>query len=221
LNFGEWPEKTELNLSATSFGITYFDYRLHFLSFIKFSMNESHINHLLAYPTNAPSAQDLWLTYPERLHQLSEEEADYLTGIATGSMDTLATLLLEEDGGSFRQGNEQLLSSFAFAFDKGVEIVYMMKVTPDQVTELNFQDVFESGGDQLPEHMQLKLTPIIPIVASVFKETIDFAEQHAASVLDTEDLYKSILTGGMLLGVELCLRLDFGDDQEFTRFVEN
>ena len=52
----------------------------------------------------------------------------------------------------------------------------------------------------------MKVTPIIPDVEMVFRETVDFAEQHAASVLDTEDLYKSILTGGMLMGVEFCLR---------------
>ena len=53
---------------------------------------------------------------------------------------------------------------------------------------------------------------MIPVVAMIFHETIDFAEQDATSSLDIEELFKSILTGAMFLGVEFCLRQNLQDD---------
>jgi hypothetical protein len=169
-------------------------------------MNDSPLHHLLSYPTNAPSAHELWAAHPTRINELSEDEAAYVTSIATESMTALTNLLMQQGVGSSVRNNEHFASSFVFAFDKGVEIVYKMKVEPDEDTNVNEDDLFSAAGEQVPESLQLKVTPVIPIVEMVFQETIDFAEQHAATVLDTEDLYRSILTGGMLLGVEFCLR---------------
>ena len=184
-------------------------------------MNENHIHHLIAYPTRAPSSNELWTIYPHRLNELTEEEAFYLTQIATESMDALAAALLEQVTLKPAQMKEQLAHSFIYAFDKGVEIVYKMKVDSEEPMDLDFDEMAERTGDEIPEYIQLKLTPAIPTILMVFDETFDFAEQEAAAALDVQELYKSILVGGMLFGVEFCLRQDIYDDKEQETFLGN
>ena len=101
-------------------------------------MSATHIQQLIAYPTRAPSSNELWAIYPERLNELTEEETFYLTHIATESMDALAVALLEQVTLKPAQMNEQLAHSFIYAFDKGVEIVYKMKVDSEEPME--FED---------------------------------------------------------------------------------
>jgi hypothetical protein len=178
------------------------------------TMSEILLQQLIAYPTNAPSSNEIWSVYPQRRYELSEEEALYVTKVLTESMDKLAAILAEEVGytSTAKVMKEVLIRPFLYAFDKGIEIVYKMRVDADASVEFNLQEMDDGAGDQIPEYMQLKAIPMIPIVVMIFHETIDFAEQDAASSMDIEDLFKSVLTGAVFLGLEFCLRQDLQDD---------
>lgn len=171
-------------------------------------MSEIVIQQLIAFPSHAPSSNEFWLTHPQRLYQLTPEEADHLTQILTDSMDDLAAMMADEAGGSISAKfmKEQLLRPFEYAFDKGFEIVYKIRSDSDEPVEFNPGDIEDERGNNLPEHMQLNMGSALPTVAMIFEETIDFADQEATSLLDIEELFKSILTGGMFLGIEFSLR---------------
>ena len=179
------------------------------------AMSEILIQQLIAFPTNAPSSKGLWLICPQRFTELTERDADYLTRIITESMDDLAEILVEEAdvNASSIAMRKHLARPFVYAFGKGIEVVYNMKADPDKPVEFNLADLPEGAGDHLPEHLQARVTPAIPTVMMVFDETIDFAQQESTSSLDIQDLIKSILTGGMFLGVEFCLRQNVHDNR--------
>lgn len=179
-------------------------------------MSETVIQQLIAYPSQAPSSNELWLANPQRLYELTREEAEYLAQTLTELMDDIAAIMVEEAGGSIspKYLKEHLIHPFIYTFNKGVEIIYKLRIDSEEPVEFNADDIDGAAGNQIPEHLQLKVTSAIPIVAMVFEETIDFADQEATSVLDIEELFKSILTGGMFLGVEFCLRQKVQNDLE-------
>jgi hypothetical protein len=176
-------------------------------------MSNTLMQQLIAYPSQAPSSTELWLAYPERLYDFTPEEADFLTAAVTESLVDLADMLAEEAAGSIsaKQMKEQLLSPFIYAFGKGVEIVYKMRTDPDDPVEFDPDEMDGDVGENVSEDLQMKLTSALPIVNMIFEETIDFADQEATSVLDIDELFQSILTGGMFLGVEFCVRQELQD----------
>jgi hypothetical protein len=111
-------------------------------------MSEIPMHHLIAFPTNAPSSTELWFACPQRRHELAREEADYLRRVLTESMDRLAAILVEEAGRSVtaKVMKEQLVRPFVYAFGKGIEIVYKLRVGAEEPVQRLLALLYKSDG---------------------------------------------------------------------------
>src|SRR5215212_3428367 len=116
-------------------------------------MSEMLIKQLNAFPTNAPSSKELWALFPQRLQQLTEEQAEYLTQIITESMDSLSEIIVEQMDHNCTSlaMHRDLATPFLFAFGKGVEIVYKMITDSDEPVEFDIDNAADGTDAQIPE----------------------------------------------------------------------
>jgi hypothetical protein len=82
----------------------------------------------------------------------------------------------------------------------------------------------ENSEENVPEYIQLKVTPIIPQIVLIFNKVIDEVYTHSKEYLDNdisiEELIKCMLYGGMKLGTEFCLRIDLTNTDELDALLK-
>lgn len=187
-------------------------------------MTQEIINEILTYSYTVASTD---LTYSflhgDRISQLEKDEAIYLTNEMTRAIDKIVDHIIEEikPASTLNDAKDLLIRAFTYCFDKSIEMVYKLLAEVDEDIEFNFSDLYNGmGGDQIPEHIQLKITPIIPKVAMTFNATFDhIIEQEYSSNHNIKDLIKVILFCGMHLGTEFCLRTDLQNFSEFNNYM--
>jgi len=118
-----------------------------------------------------------------------------------------------------------LRRGFVFCFDKAVENMYNLRARPTANLTYNFNDMYEENSEEnVPEYIQLKVTPIIPQIVLIFNKVIDEVYTHSKEYLDNdisiEELIKCMLYGGMKLGTEFCLRIDLTNTDELDALLK-
>jgi len=178
---------------------------------------------IVLLPYEIASSDFAYLFSPGDPSQLSYSDAVYVSNVMTKAIKNFSVII---DGANKPQydpeiAKEHLIRAFVYFFDKGVEIVYNLRTDNEKGIQFRIQDLYSGrGGNQVPEYLQLKVTPVIPYLAEIFKKTIDYLiEKNYFDRYPFVELTELILTGGMKLGVEFCQRLDLNDQSELEKFM--
>jgi len=185
------------------------------------------LEELVQYPKRlASSDMSVLILCNERKYSLDEEQATFLSGALSSVIEKLSIVFLEDENcGTSVEENQDILSrSFTYIFDKSLEMVYNIRVENEKETHFNFKDLINCwGGNQIPEYIQLKVTPIIPILAKIFNKTINYFKVNLEDILMNDitlkEQMKAIMYGGMQLGIEFCLQIDLENDSEMNRYL--
>ncbi len=179
---------------------------------------------IVLLPCEIASSDFAQLFFPGDPVQISTTDASYISHVMTKAIKNFSGII---DGANKPQydpeiAEEHLLPAFVYFFDKGVEIVYNLRTDNEKGIQFSIQDLYSGwGGEQIPEHLQLKVTHVIPCLAEIFKKTIDYLiEKNYFDQYPFVDLTELILTGGMKLGAEICQRLDLNDHSELEKLLE-
>jgi len=178
---------------------------------------------IVLLPCEIASSDFAYLFSPGDPVQLSYSNAVYVSNVMTKAIKNFSGII---DGANKPQydpeiAEEHLLPAFVFFFDKGVEIVYNLRTDNEKGIQFRIQDLYSGwGGNQVPEYLQIKVTPVIPILAEIFKKVMIYlVENSYFNQYPFVDLTELILTGGMKLGAEFCQRLDLNDHSELEKFM--
>ena len=162
----------------------------------------------------------------ERKYNLDKEQATFLVESLSSVIEKLSIVFLEGKncGTSIEDNQDILFRSFTYFFDKSLEMVYNIRVENEKKTHFNLNDLINGlGGDKIPEYIQLKVTPIISMLAKIFNKTINYFNVNMEDILMNEitlkEQMKAIMFGGMQLGIEFCLQIDLENDSEMNRYL--
>lgn len=189
-------------------------------------MNEK-LAELIRYPKRlASSDMNVLILNNERQYSLEKEEAEFLAEALSSVIEQYSDAFIKDEncGASIEENQDILSRSFTFFFDKSLEMVYNIRVENEKETQFNSNDMMIGwGGSQIPEYIQLKVTPIIPLLAKIFNKTINYYKVNLEDILMNDitlkEQMKAIMYGGMQLGIEFCLQIDLENDSEMKRFL--
>ena len=189
-------------------------------------MIDKFLEETLEYPIRiASSNSSLRILFGGRLNQLNKKDAIYITRVMKTVIEHIADLILEEikPSENISDTKNYLIRGFTYCFDKSLEIVYNLLVANGEEVNFDLEEMNNGmSGDKIPEYIQMKVTPIIPIIATIFNKTFEFAKNTNSNKKgDTKELIKAILYGGMQLGTEFCFRIDLDDHSEFEKYMNN
>ena len=193
-------------------------------------MDKNHwIGEIVKYPIEqATTNLETLIMTSNRLHKLNREEGIYFANGVSGAVKEVTKILTEDENfkDTIPKNRDILLRSFTYFFDKGLEIVYNLRIENEKVTDFDLNDLVNGmGGDKIPEYIQLKVTPIIPKIAQIFNSTIKFIETNKSEIDKSEMVLSEIVQGlilsGAQLGAEFCLQLDLDNQDEMEQLLQN
>lgn len=158
----------------------------------------------------------------EREHILNEKEAKIISSL-------MGDLINQVNGTVFKIGEvnhdskeieNALFKAFIYCFDKTIEIVYAIRTGIDNGFEWDSEDMLNGiSGDKIPEYLQLKIMPVIPVLSKIYNETLSFSnpfiEEYGPRII-----YDAILFSAVQLATEFGLRLDLEDTSEWDRYMD-
>ncbi len=189
-------------------------------------MKQEIINDIITYPSRvALNNIQFLILQGDRINQIDRDQAIYLTDTMKNAIEKMVEHINEETGenNNIVSVSDHLVRAFGYSFDKSIEILYKLIFEVEEGVEFNLNEMYNGGGgDQIPEYIQVKITPTIPIVVSIYTETIKYIQEKQYEIsLDMLDLMKSVLFGGMYLGAEFGYRIDFNDQSELESYLTN
>ena len=162
------------------------------------------------------------LIYGERLHTLKKEEANIISNL-------LGEMINEINGTVFKIGEVErpekeieraLYQAYQYTFDKTIEITYSIRSGIDRGFEWDSDDMFNSmSGDNIPEYLQLKITPLIPNIAKIYNEIYSYSK-NLIEQSNSRTVFDGILFSSVQLATEVGLRLDYENTSEWDKLMD-
>lgn len=158
----------------------------------------------------------------EREHMLNEKEAKIISSL-------MGDLINQVNGTVFKIGEVEhdiqelenaLFKAFIYCFDKTIEIIYAIRTGIDNGFGWDSEDMLNGiSGDKIPEYLQLKVMPVIPILSKIYNETLSFSKPFIEE-FGPRVIYDAILYSSVQLATEFGLRLDLEDTSEWDRYMD-
>lgn len=184
-------------------------------------MKNEIIKDIVEYPVQLAASPKYGIILGHRLNSVDELDAKNIIGTMRKLIGVTYDQMFDfdDDEISEEEIEQGLIRSFMYCFDKTVELIYKTVVESDEEVIFNSNDLINgSGGDGIPEYLQLKITPMIGNITLIFDENYKYANQFIDQI-DKKNRYHAILTGDIQLGIEVGLRLDVNDSSEMDKFL--
>ena len=191
-------------------------------------MKEEALGKLILLPVQIGSNDlECRILIGDRVDELTMEKAVYHAETMKKPIDILVQSFIEaEPSKDISKLRKILIRGFIYCFDKAVEDVYNLRARPTANINFDLTDIFTGeSGDEIPEYIQLKVTPCIGSIGTIYNKLVDHIEEIEDELSEVgiyyEDTIKSILYGGMYLGTEFCLRIDLENSDEMDALLND
>lgn len=109
---------------------------------------------------------------------------------------------------------------FQYVFDKVVEVTYKVIFDFDIDTQFIPKEVYEYHEPDLPEYVQVKLTNVVGQILRIHSKTIDYIDKNGGRPNKQAEWLLPVLLLASFIGIQFAQEIDYNDQSELDRFLE-